>query len=64
MSSKSKIIIGWVIIIVACVLSLLISARSAIFDGEPLSDTGFIWTLITCFIVIGGYFSVIKISKK
>ena len=62
MSNKKNI--GWVIIISACVIALVISARTAIFDGQPLSDTSFYWMLITCCIVIGGHAIATKVDKK
>ena len=64
MSSKNRKIIGWVIIISACVIALVISARTAIFDGQPLSDTGFYWMLTSCCVVIVGYTIATNVDKK
>ncbi|MCL2050500.1 MAG: hypothetical protein FWG91_02035 [Lachnospiraceae bacterium] len=64
MSSKNKKIIGWVIIIFSSVIALVISARTAIFGGQPLGETNFYWMIIQCIIVLGGYAIATSVGKK
>jgi len=64
MSGKGKKIIGWIIIIAACVIALVISARTAIWGDQPLSDTGFYWMLLTSGIVISGHAIAAGVRKK
>jgi hypothetical protein len=50
--SKKERIIGWVIIIVAVIISFTLSLRGMIFDGQPFDSTHFTSTAIIAGVAI------------
>jgi len=60
--AKEKVI-GWAIIVAAVIIALIVSARGAIFNGEPLSETPFFFMLIiSCGLLVG--YAVWTMDKK
>jgi len=56
--------IGLLVMIVAIIIALIISARGAIFSGEPIGDTSFYPMLGVCGVALVVYFIMLKDDGK